>query len=360
MAALSWNGIGSAQSTTQGYIGADQCGTCHAAKLAIQKQSDHAHSLARPADHALAGQFAPDRKFIRADKYQFQFSFNGNQLHLQAWDDSQEINLPVEWAFGAGTQAVTFTSRVNSDWYLEHFLSYYSAARSYAATPGQTVLNEDTLSAALGKVFRSSATSAGVYQCFQCHSTGPVGRGPDGDLRPSELGVRCEVCHGPGKSHRDAVLGGDIVRARASIQKPQRMSAPELNQFCGQCHRQPAAAGVEIDWNVPWNVRHQPVYLSQAACFLQSKGALSCLTCHDPHAQLVRDDTFYNSKCARCHNQKERPPSPVCLNREQSNCVNCHMPRVSPQSYLRFTNHWIGIYEGGDGLRPISRSQPIR
>jgi formate-dependent nitrite reductase cytochrome c552 subunit len=38
--------------------------------------------------------------------------------------------------------------------------------------------------------------------------------------------------------------------------------------------------------------------------------------------------------------------------RTRSNCVDCHMPLVSPQPPLRFTNHWIGIYKNGAKLKP--------
>jgi hypothetical protein len=122
------------------------------------------------------------------------------------------------------------------------------------------------------------------------------------------------------------------------------MPAAELNQFCGKCHRQPAAAGEAIKWSEAWNVRHQPLYLDQSACFRKSSGSLSCLTCHDPHSPLVRDDAFYNAKCEECHDTRPQACS--------TNCVSCHMPRVSPQAYLRFANHWIGVYGEGDKLKP--------
>jgi hypothetical protein len=104
-----------------------------------------------------------------------------------------------------------------------------------------------------------------------------------------------------------------------------------------------------VDWNNPWNVRHQPVSFSQSACFRNSNGGFSCLTCHDPHQPLSTDQAAYNSKCQACHNPAEHPAA----GQESRNCVGCHMPRVVPQSYLRFTNHWIGVYRNGSGLKPV-------
>ena len=65
--------------------------------------------------------------------------------------------------------------------------------------------------------------------------------------------------------------------ARDNIINPKRLSAAELNTLCGQCHRMPPARGVATNFENPWNVRHQPVYFSQSACFLKSEGRLSCI-----------------------------------------------------------------------------------
>jgi formate-dependent nitrite reductase cytochrome c552 subunit len=43
----------------------------------------------------------------------------------------------------------------------------------------------------------------------------------------------------------------------------------------------------------------------------------------------------------------------VCLTQTVANCIDCHMPKVSPQIPLRFTNHWIGVYGPGAKLKPI-------
>ena len=263
------------------------------------------------------------------------------------------MDIPVEWAFGAGQQAVTFVTRVNQDWYLEHYLTYYRAMGSFAATPGHESISASSLPQAMGVLYKPLDPEAGILKCFECHSTGPISVGSGRELQPLELGVRCEACHGAGASHRAAALEGNIEDARRLIRNPKRMSAAELNRFCGNCHREPAPAGMRTDWNVAWNVRHEPVYLSQSACFRQSAGGLSCLTCHGPHAKLQTQDEAYNERCRTCHTAKSHPPKPICVAGQPANCVECHMPRVSPQPYLRFTNHWIGVYGNGAKLKPL-------
>ncbi|MGH8247458.1 MAG: multiheme c-type cytochrome, partial [Gammaproteobacteria bacterium] len=217
-------------------------------------------------------------------------------------------------------------------------------------TPGHQGLEAKTLPAALGVVYQTFDPEPKIMRCFRCHSTGRLSLGPKLEIRPAELGVRCEACHGPGSLHREAVSRGEIPKARGMIQNPRRLSAAELNQFCGVCHRKPAPAGAATNWTDPWNTRHQPLYLSQSACFQKSKGALSCLTCHDVHNPLRKSEvSYYNGRCAACHKPKDHPALKA---HDTEDCVGCHMPRVAPREHLRFTNHWIGVYRNEAKLQP--------
>jgi hypothetical protein len=266
----------------------------------------------------------------------FRFTIGGEMV--RGWHDESTIELPIEWVFGAGTQAVTFVSRVNADWYLEHAFSYYMPLGGFALTPGQDAIRPKDLREASGLLYKRDDPQHGIAGCFQCHATGPVTFDREGTALIAEPGVRCEACHGPGAHH---------VAGKAKPLNPGRMTAAGLNEFCGRCHRPPASEGVRIDWNYAWNVRHQPVYLSESSCFRKGSGRLSCLTCHDPHLPLNTNASFYSNKCGTCHASKPAACS--------SNCVDCHMPRVSPQTGLRFTNHWIGVYAEGSRLKPLRR-----
>jgi tetratricopeptide (TPR) repeat protein len=274
------------------YSGSEACRSCHPDEFARQSKSEHARALA----------LAPP----------------GSQGH---------------WAFGAGTKATTYVSQVKPDQYLEHGLTYYTATKSMALTPGHT--NSD------GLRYRTFDPGASVLRCFRCHSTGKLLL--DGALRvqPSELGVHCESCHGPGAAHVKS------QGAKGTIRNPGNLDGVELNVFCGGCHRKPPEAGEETDLSNAWNTRHQPDYLSHAACFRKSDGALSCLTCHDPHSTLSRSAADYDKRCSGCH-KAVRHRSAVAAR----SCVECHMPQVVISPYLRFTNHWIGIYGKGAMLIP--------
>jgi len=240
------------------------------------------------------------------------------------------------WAFGAGAQAVTYVSQASEDTYVEHGLSWYKKSGKLALTPGHTTPD--------GVTYQTFAADSNILRCFQCHSTGKLRLTPARAIEPGQPGVRCETCHGPGSDH-------SAKPQRGNIRNPAKLSAVEVNDLCGQCHRMPPARGEATNFENPWNVRHQPVYFSQSACFLKSEGKLSCLSCHNPH-----EDTkpLGDAKCAECH-AKPRHTTATAGN----SCVTCHMPVVNPSPLLGFVNHWIGVYRltgpRANLLRPVQQ-----
>lgn len=274
------------------YVGSQACRSCHLHQFQEQSSSEHARALA----------LAPSGS-------------------------------PGQWAFGAGVKAITYVSQSSTEWYVEHGLTYYSATKSMGLTPGH--------SNAEGMRYRTFDPGASMLRCFRCHSTGPLGLGANQSIEPSELGVRCESCHGQGAAH--VASHGKA----GTIQNPGRLPARELNIFCGTCHRKPPEEGEETDWSNSWNTRHQPDYLSHAICFRKSNGALSCLTCHAPHSPLTRKAVEYNKRCSVCH-EGARHRSDIL----GQACVDCHMPQVATSPQLSFANHWIGIYAKGFNLIP--------
>ena len=274
------------------YAGAAACEKCHPAEFKAQSASAHARSLAR-----------------------------------------SKPPQPGEWAFGAGDQAITFVTRIDSEHYREEAKSWYRKLNGYAPTPGAT--------SAAGTRYRIFDPSGDILRCFSCHSTGPISLAPDDAIVPHELGVRCEVCHGPAAAH---------IRAPAQVRpdNPGRFAADRLNDFCGACHRMPLGAAETVDFRDPWNVRHQPPSLAASACFRKSSGRLSCLTCHSPHAPLERKLAAYDAACKTCH------VAPAHIRPVAGRaCVLCHMPQVKPRPNLAFSNHRIAIYSPSDPLTPV-------
>ena len=83
----------------------------------------------------------------------------------------------------------------------------------------------------MGLRYQIEETELAISRCFRCHTTGPVSFSPEYEVQITEPGVRCEVCHGPGSAHLEAVSRGALHEARKLIQNPNRLSAPELNEF---------------------------------------------------------------------------------------------------------------------------------
>jgi len=278
------------------YAGSKTCGTCHPDKLALQSKTGHARALA----------VAPEGS-------------------------------PGHWAFGAGEKATTWVSQRDEDTILEHGLSYYAATKKMALTPG----HESPVDA----VYRTFDPVGTALRCFRCHSTGAVNIRENYRIEPSELGIRCEACHGPGAKHAEA------KGATGTILNPRKLNAAGLNELCGACHRQASELDDDTDWGNAWNVRHQPSYLHRAACFRNSGGALSCITCHNPHEPLRQSAAYYDARCASCHKSVTHK---TALGTRA--CIDCHMPQVTTSPTLHFTNHWIGIYEKPAKLTPSRRA----
>jgi hypothetical protein len=325
------------------FIGAAPCRSCHASQFASQSASSHARALYRAGAHPLAERFVSLGSLSRGTDFHFQFERAGAGLRVRGDDGQYVTELPVEWAFGAGDHAVTFVSRVSPEYHLEHSFSYYPAAGSLDLTPRHDALPAGTLHQAMGQPIKTRGSGATILDCFGCHSTGPVSASSSGEVQVTEPGVHCEVCHGPGSAHRDAAAHGDAAQAGKLIENPGKLSAEELNRFCGRCHR---VIGAGFDWNSPWSARHQPPYLARSRCFQNSGGKLSCLTCHNPHERVVRGDAaYYRTRCTACHNAGSHPPAKTCLTQKAPDCVKCHMPAVAFDSHLTFANHWIGVYK---------------
>lgn len=278
------------------YAGAETCGKCHTVEFDMQSKSAHAHTLAPSA----AGQ-------------------------------------PGDWAFGAGGQAITFVSREDREHYRELGQTWYRELNGYGVTPGHKTTD--------GVSFRLFDADARILRCFACHSTGPITLGQEDRIVPHELGVRCEMCHGPGSLHAQDP-------GRNHPRNPGRLGAAGINAFCATCHRLKLEDGEELtDLKDPRNSRSEPLRLAASACFQKSNGKLTCLTCHSPHGPLERSAAAYDRTCSGCHAAPRHTQAVA-----GQSCSQCHMPAIRTGN-LVFVNHRIAAYRPGDPLIP---GRPVR
>lgn len=263
---------------------------------------------------------------------------NGRMSRYQI-DSSGNRILPVDkfidLAIGSGHHARTFATRTAQGRLLELPLSWYSKEQAWAMSPGYDRADHED--------FRREITPA----CLFCHSNG---------AQPAA--IDCSRCHGSTEPHLKRP-------GRGTILNPARLPADRRLQVCLQCHLQTASAGVADSVKQPgqstWSfqpgmalseykmlfdrddppgedrfeVNHAGYRLLQSACFRQSKGALQCTTCHDPHTAQVRANA-----CTGCHAQAHaKEPE----RRASAACAGCHMPKRVPSDaiHTEVTDHRI-------------------
>jgi hypothetical protein len=314
--------------------GPTACVECHSDQVERHANSHHAHSLAPIANSSL-GDFL--LKFKQSPDGRLQYISEGKQIAIR--EPGAANTAALEWAFGAGAQGITPVGRFGQ-LYFEHQFSYYTALQGLAPTFGHPARVYTPL-AEIGIVQNGREIS----RCFSCHSTGSRDGADAPDLSAMVPGIQCERCHGSAGKHTAAAKNGAATATIVSdVANPGRYPAKVQVEFCGQCHRLPAADAVaEPELENPISVRFAPVGLMASRCFKESKN-LSCMNCHDPHANAKpRTSMFYSAQCMNCH-ATSITPIKHCRRKDSQNCLDCHMKQVSLGPYLRFTDHRIRIY----------------
>jgi len=247
-------------------------------------------------------------------------------------DGTNSLALPIRYAFGVTSQ--TFVLEHGGHFY-ESLVSYYPNANGLAITMGSERVRPRTLVEAMGR----EAPEDEIVSCFGCHSSGGVIQGKLA-LQSMKPGLDCEHCHSGSNAHMEALSQG---KPAAIPKKLGDMAAEDMSTFCGGCHRTWDTVVRMKVWG-ELNVRFQPYRLANSKCFLGNDKRISCTACHNPHADLVRDDAGYDRNCLACHSAPQKT-CPVAT----AKCVTCHMPKVElPGSHSVFTDHQIRIVRPGD------------
>lgn len=355
VAAVLWGSMGSRardrpRATTRGmsdasrlagFAGDRACADCHPGEAALHARSGHSKTLHR-ADEAAVARWLDGRRVEDPEipGVSWSYSVRGGRLGVDRSDAGSLERLLIDYAFGSGSHATTFVSMTDPDpaspSALEHRLTYYAATRSLDVTPGQEETAPAKGATPRGREFPAKE----IHKCFGCHTTVTSAQRKDLlDVTTMVANISCERCHGPARAHIAAARRGDSgpeLRFGAD-----RWTAEGLMKACGECHRHPdqAPANTIRPDNIEL-VRFQPVGLMQSACYRRGASAMSCSTCHDPHAPSSHDRTRYEGICQSCHTAA---PQSVCRVSPRSGCLECHMPRRNAGQGILFTDHWIRI-----------------
>jgi tetratricopeptide (TPR) repeat protein len=224
------------------------------------------------------------------------------------------------------------------------------------------------------------------YECIFCHDGYP--RIPIGHDTPGSEpvfsgdlpeGIGCQRCHGPGGRHVDAAqtAGANREMIRASIVNPARLSPKLRMDLCMQCHLEPTSTAIpslirrfnrgpfsftpgeplgafELAFDHAPEAQHDDKFeivgssayrLRQSRCFRESKSALTCDTCHDPHRTLRGEEAVrhYSKACRQCHSTAFDGLVSKGMHPISTDCVTCHMPkrRTEDVVHVVMTDHLI-------------------
>lgn len=295
--------------------------------------SRHAHTMHRATLGSL-GPLAPSPGSIPNTRVAIAYDAGNLQMRVPG------SAIYPEFALGSGKTGMTYLLTVGGTTLVELRGTYFPGRRRWTMTPGQM----DAPAGTMGRPYPLSL----ARKCLGCHTT----HLPADSVTPEDrfIGITCEVCHGPGEAHVKAMYSGDYANPR--IPDLGRLAGPQMLALCGRCHRTAADVRAQkLDPNA--TQRFQPYGLSLSQCYRQSKGRLTCITCHDPHtdADAPAARARYVPVCLSCHGAQSEGGDPrgrTCPVNSAGGCIPCHMPRrrvfARPDIPTEMPDHYIRVF----------------
>jgi tetratricopeptide (TPR) repeat protein len=314
------------------YVGSARCAGCHPAIARKYRDSHHANTFwagARVARLPL-----PDRPV--PDPYNPSVAYRLRRDGDVTRAEARVVGGPlyravIAYALGSGDRGLTPVGRDEAGRWCELRLSRYADRGAWDVTTGHP-----RTPAAPSEWLGKTLSDDDLRRCVECHTTAPRAARADAGALAGDHGIGCERCHGPGGNHVRAVAAG---LDETAIARPGRASGATVVRLCGQCHSPRRSTPSPAD---PASIRFQATTLTWSRCYTQSRGALDCLTCHDPHRDAETAPASYESKCLDCHG-----PSAAtrCNVRPTRDCIGCHMPTVrGVVPHSPFTDHHIRVH----------------
>jgi len=363
------------------YVDSRRCALCHSQIYETYRQTGMGKSLFKPTPQNTIEDYKENTEFYHSlSDTHYSMIFRDRAYYQRRWQigfDGTETNveeMKIDYVLGAGDHARSYLHRTPRGTLIELPLGWYSERGGYwGMSPGFDSRHPQTRRVV-------------SYECVFCHDGYPkVPSGSDvpgadpvftGDLPE---GIDCQRCHGPGGQHIRATQtsGAKLSDIRGRIVNPARLSSKIQMELCMQCHleltsgRIPALIrrfdrgpfsyipGQPLEdfilyfdhspgtgYDDKFEIESAAYRLRKSRCFLESKGALTCLFCHDPHRNLPTGDEatkHYSSECRHCHEPGIGALIASGKHPDAADCVSCHMPkrRTDDVVHAVITDHFI-------------------
>lgn len=347
------------------FIGSAACAPCHREQNDAYNATRHTRTFYH--GKGLLDLPRPDRPVADPDdpKVTHAIERRGDAIESSSRIGDQVCRMVVEYAFGTPQHYLTMIARDDERNYRALRVSYYYTpdGSGWGATAGD-VGHSDTVEDLRGQRID---VRDGVVRCLYCHVTrsrdfrDPP---PEGGAGPeaADRAIGCERCHGPGGNHVRAATT-DLRDRKGStdfaIVNVAGTPASTANGQCAECHTVGLPSQIKGDPENPGYVRSPGVTMTFSRCYTESNGALSCMTCHDPHREANHSAAFYDAKCLACHSAPKegsktvaalsQPIAParkrtICPVNATRNCLSCHMPKIPvPKLHAKLTDHYIRV-----------------
>jgi Tfp pilus assembly protein PilF len=396
---LKARGIKVSSGAAPGYVADRECALCHNTIYRSYQDVGMARSFYRPRADRFIENFEAKPFYHEPSKRYYQIRRQGDRLIFKRYqqdDRGEPINvftITIDWIMGSGNHSRVYFYQTEAGELYQLPLAWYSRSSTWDMAPG------------FDRAVHEGVTRPVRRECMFCHNAYPdVPEGSDAygkpQLFPKELpeGTGCQRCHGPGANHVGTVFKGELdpEKIKATIVNPKRLSPSLRNDICFQCHMQPSVALfgvrrfdradysfrpgerlagylVQVDIREKgkeqedrFEINHHPYRLLQSRCYKESQGALSCLTCHNPHRKVPEKErpAHYRKACLQCHKVEQCTRETHGAGAaEPGDCVSCHMPQKRPQDVVKvvMTDHLIQRPPANkeELLAPLKETEPI-
>jgi Tfp pilus assembly protein PilF len=348
------------------YVGDEACARCHADITASFRQHSMGRSLA-PVDLApkVVGDQEGTWNLFEAQGFEYSAQRrDGRTFHLQTRRDRQgrviaHAEGEVRYVLGSGSRGLSFL--VDRGGYLfQSPITWYAQNGRWDLSPGYENRTER---------FERPINR----ECLFCHANQVEHvAGTENRYRPPVFrghAIGCERCHGPGERHVQEPIAPS--QTGPTIINPRKLEPALREDVCQQCHLIGKERVAPADHDLfdfrpglplyrfltvfvqPPEQGHehrngdQVEQMYQSQCFRASRGALGCISCHDPHRLPAPEEkiAYYRDRCLECHADRPcRVPSSTRLAQSPANnCIGCHMPRepITDISHVSMTIHSI-------------------